>query len=285
MISRTKVEELILSILVADSYCLGTHWIYDEKQLLSKQIDWNNLNKPLAVWHKGKTKGEFTHYGDQTIWLYEFLKDKETFDENEFLDFWKKKMESYEGYIDGASRNTLENIQSNITPSGSDSTDLSIVGRIVPLLLVSNSKDEFLQNVNKFVKLTHNSNESLNASKFFARLLLLSLEQKDIQTSIENLKEDFDSSIQTYIQKGIDSKDKQSFEIIREFGPACDVSEGFAGIIHLLCKYDNLKEMLVQNAKAGGDSSARAMISTAILMSQKTILQLPQDWLNIKFNI
>jgi len=285
MFDQKKAKDLVLSTLVADSYSLGAHWVYDEKQLLDTSIDWNSLNAPLAIWHKGKGAGEFTHYGDQTYWLYEFLKDKDEFNEEEYLTFWANKMQTYEGYIDGATRNTLQNISEGIKPSGSESTDLSVVGRIVPLLLVSNSKVKFLENVEKFTKLTHNSAKSLSAAKFFAKLLWCALEHKDLEESIDLIKDEFDTNIQTIVNRAIDSKNKDTFETIRSFGPACDVEEGFGGIIHLLLKYDNIKELLISNAKAGGDSSARGMIASAILMANNQMSQIPQNWLAIKVRI
>ncbi|MGA1933112.1 ADP-ribosylglycohydrolase family protein [Arcobacter sp. YIC-464] len=282
MFDQKKVKELVLTSLVTDAYCLGTHWVYDEKQLADSSIDYSQLNKPLSIWHKDKQVGEFTHYGDQTYWLYEFLKDKEEFNADEFLNFWLAKMNSYNGYIDGASRNTLENIQNNVSPSGSSSTDLSIVGRIAPLLKVSKTKEEFLENVEKFVKLTHNSAKALSTAKFFARLLLKVLDKKGIEESILMIKDDFNITIQEHIKNAIASKNEETVKTIRGFGPACDIDQGFAGTLHLLLKYDNLKEMLIENAKAGGDSSARAMIASIIFMANNSINQIPQDWLAIK---
>jgi ADP-ribosylglycohydrolase len=281
---ENKIKDLVLVTLVTDAYCLGTHWIYDENQLVKNDVVWEELNKPLAIWHKGKIAGDFTHYGDQTYWLYEFLKDKDSFDEKEYLNFWFEKMKTYDGYVDGASRNTLLNIENNINPSGAQSHDLSIVGRIVPLLKVSKTKEEFLQNVEKFVKLTHNSKEAIQSADFFANLLLMVLEKNDIEKSILQLKSLYDSHFQDMIQKGLNSKDNDTFETIRTFGPACDINDGFSGVIHLLCKYDNLKDMLISNSKAGGDSSARAMIASAILFANKDISEIPQNWLNLKVN-
>ena len=280
-----KIKDLVLSSLVADSYCLGTHWIYDENQLINNDINWEELNAPMAIWHKGKSAGDFTHYGDQNYWLYEFLKDKNCFDEKEFLDFWFEKMKTYTGYIDGASRNTILNIENSVTPSGSNSHDLSIVGRVVPLLKVSKTKEEFLQNVGKFVKLTHNSKEALQSADFFANLLLLVLENNEIEKSILELKNSYDSFFQEMIEKGINSKNSDTFETIRTFGPACDINSGFSGVIHLLCKYDNLKDMLVANSKAGGDTSARAMIASVIFLANKQISEIPKNWLNLKISI
>lgn len=280
-----KNETLVLSTLVADAYCLGTHWVYDENQLINNDIIWEELNNPLAIWHKGKKAGDFTHYGDQTYWLYEFLKDKDSFNEKEYLNFWFNKMKTYTGYMDGASRDTISNIENNVTPSGANSHDLSIVGRIIPLLKVSKTKEEFLQNVEKFVKLTHNNKEAIISADFFANLLLMVLDSNDIEKSISQLKSSYDSHFQDMIQKGLDSKDSDTFKTIREFGPACDINGGFSGVIHLLCKYDNLKDMLIANAKAGGDSSARVMIASAIFVAKNDLLNLPNNWLNLNIDI
>ncbi len=287
MFDEKKVKEIVLSSLVADAYSLGAHWIYDEKQLQLLEIDWNNLNDAKAVWHKGKTAGEFTHYGDQILWLYNYLEDKNEFDADEYISFWKNKMHGYNGYIDGSSKETLENITLNKKPTGSNSTDLSIVGRIAPLLLVSKTKHEFLQNVESFVKCTHNSQEAISTSRFFANCLLSILENGKIEESILSLKEDHDTRIQSYIYSGVASKTDDTFSTIRGFGPACDIHGGFESVIHLLCKYDNYKDLMICNARAGGDSSARAMLASMIFMAQedKHMNQIPTSWLNIKASI
>ncbi|AXH09296.1 hypothetical protein CP960_02185 [Malaciobacter halophilus] len=281
MFDKKIVKDIVLSTLVADSYSLGAHWVYNEKQLQTLNIDWNELNAPCSIWHKGKIAGEFTHYGDQTFWLYDFLKEKDKFDIKAYSLYWLEKVQAYNGYIDAATRNSLEFIK-NEQIKGSDSTDLSIVGRVAPLLLVSNNKKEFLDNVELFTALTHNSSESLNASKFFAKLLLKVLDKWDIKEAIIQLKDESDLDIQEYIKKAYDSKDKESFEVIREFGPACATSEGFASVLHLLFKYDNLKELLIQNAKAGGDSSARGMVAAMIFSAKYGLKDIPKSWLKIK---
>jgi len=287
MFDKRKVKELVLSSLVADGYCLGSHWVYDEKQLENLDINWDELNDAKSIWHKGKIAGEFTHYGDQLVWLYEFIQAHNDFNVDEYIKYWKTKVDSYNGYIDSATRNTIENIENNKVPTGSDSTDLSIIGRISPLLLVSKTKEEFLENVKEFVEATHNSLDAKNTSQFFAKLLLDVLDGKNIEESILMLKNQSDTKIQSYIENGIASKNEDSFNAIRNFGPACDIDGGFQGVIHLLSKYDNLKDMLINNAKAGGDNSARAMIASMIFMAKKdsTLTMIPQSWLNIKSKI
>ncbi len=285
MFDQKKVKELILTSFVADSYSLGSHWVYDESQLAKNILNWEVLNAPLAIWHKGKVAGEFTHYGDQTIWLYDFIKENNSFDEKEFAKYWYEKMKTYDGYLDGASRQSMQNIANGIFPSGSLSTDMSIVGRIAPLLMVSKDKNDFLQNVEKLIRTTHNNSKTVRCGNFFAKLLLMVMDGKNVIESIEFLKDEFDTSIQKMITRGLESKDSDTYDSLRDFGPACDIDEGFSGIIHLLCKYNNLKDLLIQNAKVGGDTSSRAMIASIIFMANNSISQIPQEWLAIKVKI
>ncbi|MBE0492193.1 MAG: ADP-ribosylglycohydrolase family protein [Sulfurospirillum sp.] len=273
-----KIDTLVHGLLVSDAYCLGAHWVYDEKQLREAKINWDGLNAPLAIWHKGKVAGDFTHYGDQLLWFYQFLKDKTSFDADAYQDFWFEKMQHYTGYIDGATRVSLENIKNAKNPSGASSTDLSITARIVPLLQVSNTPQEFYENVYKFIRITHNSELALACGDFFAKLLVLVLEGNEIYASIQKLLHVSSPEIQKMVQNGLESKEADTFITIREFGPACDIKEGLSGVIHLLCKYDNLQTMLQENAKAGGDSSARGMNATMIFLAKYSLDALPKKW-------
>lgn len=285
MVEEKKQKDLLLASFVADSYSLGSHWVYDEKKLALASINWNVLNAPMSLWHKGKGAGEFTHYGDQTLWLYEYLKDKNSFDDKDFMMFWFEKMKTYNGYVDSATKQSMQNIANGIYPSGSLSTDLSIVGRIAPLLKVSKDKNEFLENVEKFVRITHNSAKALISANFFAKLLLMTIEGKDIEESIEYLKDSLDSSFQKMITQGIESKNEDTFNTIKNFGTACDIDGGFPSVIHLLCKYKNFKDMLICNAKVGGDTSSRAMVCAIIFMAKESIAKIPHEWLEIQVNI
>jgi ADP-ribosylglycohydrolase len=264
-----NIQNAILASLVADAYNLGSHWVYDEKQLQELSLDWNTLNAPEAMWHKGKEKGDFTHYGDQTFYLLEYMKENRTFNKEDFYLFWKEKMSVYTGYIDGATRGALENI-------GHTSNDLSICGRLAPLLINVDSKEVFLQRVKELVEITHNTQLAHDSSQFFGKLLWASLEKEDIQKSIQILKTEH-PELEAWINAGTASKQEETFKTIREFGPACGIDGGFSGVIHLLSLDDDFKTVLEKNARAGGDNSARGMVVAMILGSQDS-LSIPNDW-------
>ena len=263
---NTKIEQAILGAFVADAYLLGSHWIYDAKQLEELSIDWESLNAPQAMWHKGKVAGDFTHYGDHCLWLLKSLQGKEAFSAQSYAQFWQEKMKDYEGYIDGSSRETLEHLQAGKPADcGPVNHDLSICGRIAPLLQVSKNREDFVSQAVMFAKITHNDATVLEAVHFFASLLWDVIEGKSLALSIKEEAVNYSTQIQQWIDDGIASKSADSVEVIREFGPACGVDGGFAGTIHLLSKYSDFKSAMQANAKAGGDSSARGMIVGMIL--------------------
>lgn len=281
---KILIKKIILATLVADSYSLGAHWVYDEKNLKRLDIDWEELNSPQAIWHKGKKAGDFTHYGDKTIWLYDFVKSRKNFLKDDFIRYLVEKFQTYQGYMDSASRDSLVMLEKG-KDEGSNSDDFSIIGQIVPLLMVSKNEDEFFNNVAIYIKLTHNSDESLKAGNFFAKLLLLCLKEGGIEKNIDILEKTSSKSIQQYIQNAKENLSKKSFNAIRDFGPACGTNEAFVGTIYLLLKYKSLKELLIKNAQAGGDSSARGMVASMIYVSTYKKHDLPKAWFNLNRNI
>ncbi|WP_331775186.1 ADP-ribosylglycohydrolase family protein [Sulfurospirillum sp. 1612] len=283
MFSKEKIDEIVTATLVADSYSLGAHWVYDEAQLHDLALDWEALNPPQALWHKGKVAGDQTHIGDQAFFLKEFLQDQSDFDADAYLTFWEKKMRAYQGYIDGATRETLQNLEAG-KRIGSHSEDFSVIGRIAPLLYVSKDEEAFVENVKTFVTLSHNDAKVSEAAIFFARLLFDVARFKDIaiEKTMLDLKDEFSLFVLKSVEDGIASKDKDTFEVIREFGPACGIDDGFSGIVHLLCQYpDDLKNLLIQNAKAGGDSASRAMVAVMIIVAHRSSEGIPKDWFKI----
>ncbi|MDF1876908.1 ADP-ribosylglycohydrolase family protein [Sulfurimonas sp. SAG-AH-194-L11] len=273
--NQESIKNAVEASLIADSYLLGSHWIYDEEELKNLDIDWNELNAPCAQWHVGKEKGDFTHYGDHTKWLLDYVKESKTFDIEAYKQVWLKNMKNYKGYIDGACQETMQIIQNDATAVvGSNSHDLSILGRISPLLYVSDTKEVFLSNVKSFVSFTHNNKNVLHVSKLFASMLydvVNGSSIKDALSTVTVVKE-----IRSAFDAGVSSQNQNTFDSIQHFGPSCDVEGGFEGTLHLLVKYDNFKEVMLQNAKAGGDSSSRGMI-VAMLMGAEGC-SIPPSW-------
>ncbi|OYZ65593.1 MAG: hypothetical protein B7Y17_03170 [Sulfuricurvum sp. 24-42-5] len=188
-----------------------------------------------------------------------------------------KEMEGYQGYVDSSTRETLAILKSKpSTLCGASSHDLSIIGRIAPLLLISKIKEEFLTYTEMFVSLTHNSPIVLKAAQFFASVLFDVALGAAISDTIKHTA--VDPLLARAYGAAINSKGKESFNAIRTFGPACGVEGGFEGTIHILLSYDDYKNAMIANAKAGGDNAARGMIIGMIMGAANK--EIPQMWKN-----
>ncbi|MDQ7061050.1 MAG: ADP-ribosylglycohydrolase family protein [Sulfurimonas sp.] len=275
--NTAKIHNSVKATLVADSYLLGSHWVYNASALEALDINWQELNAPYAMWHKGKEKGDFTHYGDHAQHLLKFVQTTQDFKINDYAPKWLEMMKDYKGYIDGSCRTTLEILEEDISRTRcATSSDLSIVGRIAALLYVSDTKDDFLSNVEDFVAFTHNDEEVLKVASYFASVLYDVIKGSNIKDALASTK--IDASLKEAFNAAKLSQNEPTLETIYKFGPACSVGEGFKGALHLLFKYDNYKEAMIANAKAGGDSSARGMI-VAMLMGANDC-DVPQSWVD-----
>jgi len=277
---NNKQDALILATLVADTYSLASHWVYDKEELQSLPIDWRELGGPSVSWHAGKKRGEFTHYGDQIKILLAYIEQNPNdFDVEKYLYYWKGTLVNMNTYIDGATQETMSNLEANQTfPCGSLSHDMAAIGRVIPLLKVSKTKEVFLENAKLFVKATHDNEEVLEATHFFASLLLAVLEGEEISKSIALLKSNYSLKIQSYIDAGLLSKDAETFSTLLGFGTHCGVEVGMSGVIHILSQYDDFEEALIANARCGGDTSSRAMIIAAILIAKYDESHIPIRW-------
>jgi ADP-ribosylglycohydrolase len=267
-----KINEAINGAYIADTYALAAHWIYDTQEIENLKIDWNEINNPQAPWHENKKAGDLTHYGDHMKILHDFLQDKTSFDILEYRNYWLNEMISYQGYKDGSTKKSFEIFQNNETVIGYESTDLSSIGRIAPLLLVSNSLEEFQSNVKAFVSMTHYSDISLKSAEFFANILYRVIQGEAIPEILSSIQ--IDETLKIRFENGRNSINVNTTQAIGEFGQGCPVEGGFEGVIHLLSKYSDYKEMMIANSKAGGDSAARGMLIGMILGSTNA----PKNW-------
>ncbi|GAA0785267.1 ADP-ribosylglycohydrolase family protein [Marinobacterium sediminicola] len=286
MIEPARVASLIQAALVADSFALGLHWIYDHHLLDSQPLPTDQLNAPMSHWHCTKAAGDLTHYGDQLWHLYQYLQQHQTLDIDHYRSEWSKFMANYHGFLDKASATTLANICQGITPSGSPSTELSVTARVACPLLYAKSSQCYLDDVEQLARLTHDSDVAVASCRFFASVLLDCLNGKSIAESVAANLICLPEALRRVARAGIASSQEDTRTVLRQFGIACDTRYGLPGVMHLIHRYQDPLAMLQENVLAGGDSSARGMISVMLLIAEQPerLQRLPQQWLEALLN-
>jgi len=283
---QKKAQAMVMASLVADSLALGVHWIYDTEELAAKVGRVESLLKPdKDSFHPSKDKGDFTHYGDQTFVLLHSIAECKTFELQDFARRWQKFFIDYPGYVDYATKETLNNFSSAKSPeqSGSSSNDLAGASRIAPVVYcLRDNPQQCISAVRSQTMMTHTDPDTLDASEFFARVILCVLDGKAPESAIRWTAVEYFSKSRLFrwAEKGIDSQDIDSVPAVSGFGMDCHTPHAFPAVIHLIVRHqNNLKEALINNVMAGGDSAARGMLIGMVLGAYLGEESIPAQWL------
>ncbi len=279
-------SDIVLGSLIADSLALGPHWIYSQSEIAEKLGSVDRLHAPMATYHPGKTAGDFTHYGDQSLVLLRSLAEKGGFNFPAYTAAWQ----TYWGnpatisYRDGATRATLAHLENPANPA-SHSHDASAIGRIAPLFLVKWTNDEaLLTAVRQLTALTHGDPAVVEAAEFFAHVTLAIQRGKSIQAALqETLARNWESIRPAWFDSatGTAPSSMTDAEVLEQFSLACGVSNVFPGVCHLLLRYPlDPAKALMENASAGGDCAARGMILGLVYGASFPASIYPAEWLS-----
>jgi ADP-ribosylglycohydrolase len=284
---RENGKTMVLSSFVADSLALGVHWVYDTARIEKDFGRVDTFLKPASdSYHSTKKRGEFTHYGDQAFVLLESLAAKRRFELDDFASRWRRLFEDYDGYYDQATKETLQNFSLHKSPvdAGSPSKELSGASRVAPLVFCyQDDLDTLLVAARDQTRMTHNNPDVIDGAEFFARVAWLVLRGTPPIAALEEVShERFDNSpIGDWVRDGIESKATESVSAIARFGQNCYVDNAFAGVVHLIAKYENnLEEALVQGVMAGGDNAGRGMLVGTVLGAYLGERSLPGQWVS-----
>jgi len=282
MMNKNKLKGLMWGSLLGDAYALGGHWIYDQEALSNSSLNFNGLNDPLSSYHPTKKAGDFTHYGDQMLWLLKHMNQTKKYDPLQFTEIWKKEMSDYRGYIDSASKNTLTNLNegASFMGCGSASHDLSVVGRHTPIIFTLSNMDEIMDSVKFHTFLTHFTKESLDASKYIVEVTLAMVYNLDVETTLKERAEFYGEVVKAEVQKAFELRDLPTNEAINTLGASCSVQGALASTVYLLLNYhDDFEALLKANVLAGGDSAARGMVAGMVVGARYGFEAIKPSWI------
>ncbi len=283
---QNNVRSMIWAAFAADSLALGAHWVYRPELIEKKYGRLDSLQKPLArSYHPTKNKGDFTHYGDQMLWLLQYAAAEKKFELNRFAADWQSHMQTYTGYMDHATQDTLANLAAGHEPdvAGSDMDDFSGAVRMAPLgALYDDDLSQWIQAARAQTAMTHNHPLVIDSSEFLARVAHAVLAGANPVAAIQTTADRHVASdaLTQMVEDGIDSIEQDSRQAIQDFGSACHIDGALPAAIHIIAKYeDNLEEALVANVMAGGDSAARGIGIGLILGASVGMDAIPHKWL------
>jgi ADP-ribosylglycohydrolase len=283
-----SAQAMTLASFIGDSLALGVHWVYDPMRIQTAHGQVDSLLPPApGSHHQGKRDGDFTHYGDQTFVLLESVAACKGFDLEDFAARWQRLFADYAGYLDKASRKTLQHFAEGRSPreSGSDSMDLAGASRIAPLVCALRHDPEALEEAARAqTTMTHASADVVEAAVFFARTGLLALRGQRPRAALEAAASDASTNLQRRVEQGLAATDTDTVATIQRFGASCHVDQALPGTVHCISMHESdPKTALVQCVMAGGDSAARAMLVGMVLAawpSNAGLETFPKKWIS-----
>jgi ADP-ribosylglycohydrolase len=267
-----NARAMVMGSFVADSLALGAHWIYDTAVIDNTigKVD-GLLPPPADGFHPTKKRGEFTHYGDQTMVLLACLAEK-GFEISRFAQDWRSFFSDY-----------TDNFRQGAQRTGSSSTDLGGAVRIAPLVYaLQNDPDAMVAAVREQTAMTHGTDPVIRAAEFLARVTHRVLSGQRPQEAVESqYKQGFNrGDFGQWIEDGLASTGLRTRETVKAFGQHCAVSAALPAVVHLVCTYEaDLESALVENVMAGGDSAARGMAAGMILGAAAGFEAIPERWI------
>jgi ADP-ribosylglycohydrolase len=280
-------KAMVLASFAGDALALGVHWIYNTRVIDKKWGRVERYVKPeRPTYHPTKDLGEFTHYGDQTLVLMKSIVEAGGFDLDRFAEDWQALFNTYDGYVDQATKGTIQNISygKEWVSAGSGSLDLAGAARIAPLVYrYRNDLEELIAGARAQTAFTHNTDPVVGSADFFGRVAFKTLSGEPPASAIRStIAEGFQKeSCKTWTRQGLESVTGDTRQVILDFGQMCEVEAAFPSVIHLIVKYENnLRDALIENVMAGGDSAGRGLLVGMVLGAHLGMDAIPEAWLS-----
>ena len=274
-------RDLILPSFFADSISLGPHWIYDSEELSTLYPNGiKNYDSPRSPYHapSGKTAGDFTHFGEQSLALLRSV-SKHGWSISSWKKDWIDWANNTRAYMDGASKRTLENLTAGIDHPSS-SSDLAGAARIAPLFAVLDDAQLILA-VRAQTALTHGDPQVIDAAEFFTRAALAICNGSDFDEAFDAAaSHPYDGlSVIDYLAEARQAADGDLTRAAGRIGLACNVTQAFPVSLAIALKHGtDPVTALTTNALLGGDSAARGMPLGLLLGAKHGVSAFPDHW-------
>jgi len=336
--SAGKVERAFVGGLIGDALSLGGHYEYDAKKIkqnggfksYSPPGEANNgIGWGTANYHPGKKAGDLTDSGEVAIMLLDHLVELKrggalaSYSFDSYAQHWKRAIDDgygscnfmsvgreakgcppglKPGYINGASRRTLQALTQHPTATGqarralaADVNCLIAATHFLPLFLVESDQEVLVRQAVDTVYLSHRHADPLAAAEFLARAMFLIIHRgADLEGALtaaaaatsnplvakwladaqQKVAEALDPSSQLYRAELVDDTAITSMSRLWDIGKTEPIKIGKASptegalpsALYFALKYKHdFPGALIANAECGGDSAARGIVIGMLL--------------------
>jgi len=283
-----SVREVILAGFAADSVALGAHWEYNAKNIHDKFGRLETLQPPIKEYHKGKTAGDQTHFGDTALFLLESLvaSPQHQFDSETYTKHLVDRWETHNAYRDHATNETIKNLKAGVTgpAAASNDDDFGHAAKFFPLLAVYKNEADLVKATKTLVSLQQSGPNSQVTGEFLARVTFRVYHGRiDPVKAIEQVSNELNNAwLSGGVKKGLESAGTDDTAFVHGLGEAktsgtnvfysgltCSINYGLPAFVHYIAKYAHQKSpastAVIADINLGGNSAARSIAVATVL--------------------
>jgi ADP-ribosyl-[dinitrogen reductase] hydrolase len=289
-----RVAGAVWGQFVGDAYCLGSHWIYDPKELQRRFPGGpHGFEQPEeGHYHSGKQPGDLTHYGDAALLLLRSLLERNRFDAADFGARFVAMVGSpgYKGYRDHAAKGTLVNFRAfreahcdgaYSFQDGADDDQPATVSRLAPLAAHCFRAADYLLQVERATRVCQNNDVAVEYAQGYALLLRELFYGKGLEESFRRVVEECqkNSPFALAIVQVFSAVRLPVQEAVMNFGQSCPLPSSVPAALHCALRHgDDFSAAMLVNAAAGGDSAGRAAMVGALIGAARGVGAVPAAW-------
>jgi ADP-ribosylglycohydrolase len=281
---KNRVEGMIWGQCIGDALCMGTHWIYNLEDLNTFYPELKGFELPRAGhYHEGKKAGDFTHYGEAALLLLESVAESGGLDLPDFgrRFFGHFASPSYAGYLDSATRGTIENARLDASrrpppeysfQAGADDDQLATATSLAPVVARYHDSPEWLEQVTRATRFRQNHPRSVAYMRIYARILIELLSGTDLHSALHRAEEtaakdsEFGEELRQRFRDVFERKHLSTAEATSQLGQSCPLKSSFpAALVAVVQTPDEFEGTLLRVLAAGGDNAGRAAMAGALL--------------------
>jgi ADP-ribosylglycohydrolase len=202
---------------------------------------------------------------------------------------------SYRGYLDHATKDTLENYRRFCEADspdhydfqqGADDDQLAGASRLASLVARYWREPNLSELVEVATKVCQNNSTAIGYMKFHGLFLVELLFGRDIHRALNNAQvrldfvaPDLSPEIRQKIQQALGETFEEVTETTLRFGQACPLPQSFPSALHAFLKHsDDFETAILATLRAGGDNAGRGAMLGAWLGAHLGIDAIPRDW-------
>ena len=289
MFSLSAIQGALWGQFVGDAAALGTHWIYDLKDMardFPRGVQGFETPKK-GHYHEGKVSGDQTHYGDVALLLLESMAACGEFREADF----GMRFEAYfnrpvcKSYRDHSTRETLANLAAKPGDfqNGAVDEETATVSRLAPVVVVhgTDERPAFVDAVRRLTLVTQNHPMAVACAAADAELLRLLLTGKAFRDAFEETRKSPAVSCDgsdyfefAYMLRKLDTNSATD-----RLGQSCLLAQSFPSALLAAWQHpDDFAAAVLATVRAGGDNAGRASMVGAWLGAVVGIDGIPAEW-------